>query len=68
MSEAVVVRRIVDGKWLSGGSGRLPHFTDVPRPVKSRSRAELIIRCDIGDALADYDILPAPKSPAEKTQ
>lgn len=62
MSAAVVVRRLSDGKWLSGGNWRLCYFTDVPRKVKTRAKAEAIIRCDIGDDLTDYEILPAEKT------
>lgn len=62
MSEAVIVRRISDGKWFSGGSCRLLHFTGFPRSLKSQAEAVALIRCDIGDVLADYEILPAEKT------
>jgi hypothetical protein len=54
----VTVRRLKDGKWLtrSEGKGRLYLWTDKPTKVKSHGAAVTIIRVDIGDDLADYEI------------
>jgi hypothetical protein len=58
----VIVRRKRDGKWMtrSEGRGRMVLWTATPSRVRSYGAAVAIIRADIGDDLADYEILPAP--------
>lgn len=60
----VVIRRRLDGKYLthrtSGGHAR---FGDFPQPIRSEGIAVCILRVDLGEDLADYEIVPAETVP-----
>jgi len=62
--EPVAIRRKADGKYLAGGNSLIPLFAAKPRLIKTESKAITLIRCDLGEDLADYEIIPRSLLPA----
>lgn len=60
---AVAIRRKADGKWLGKGGGSIGYWSAVPALLKSESKAVMVIRCDLGLDLGDFDIVPERELP-----
>lgn len=53
----VVIRRRSDGKYLTHWGAGIRRFGPTPAPFRSRGSAELVLRVDLGEDLADFEII-----------
>ncbi len=58
MTDPVAIRRKSDGRFFVGGRKQ---YDTKPRPIRSASAAEMIIRVDLGEDLEDFEIIPADR-------
>lgn len=62
----VAIRRKSDGLYLAKGGGHPGFFAEKPDLLKSRAKAEMKIRIDMGRDLDEFEIVPASEVECEQ--